>query len=189
MRPGPKRNSWGGWKFMALRSPLGVTERGFTLIEIIVVVVILAIAAAMVLPMVSSASGLQARAAADMVYADLDYVRGLAMSQGKVYRVTFDTGGESYHVDDQNGSLIDHPVTVGQDFAFAFPGSRLGNVDIVSVDFDTEDTIAFDYLAIPYSYNGSNYKKLEASGEIVFQAGGVSCTLTVEPETGNMTIE
>jgi prepilin-type N-terminal cleavage/methylation domain-containing protein len=172
---------------------LYATKAGFTLIEILVVVVILSIAAAMVLPMVSSASSLQARAAADMVYADLEYVRGLAMSQGKVYRMTFDTGNESYHVDDQNGNILDHPVRIGQDYAFVFPGSRLGNVDLVSVNFDTQDTIAFDYLAIPYSYNSitNAYTKLppNAPGEIVLQASGVSYTLSIEPETGNVTIQ
>lgn len=169
-----------------------VGTRGFSLVEILVVIVILAVAAAIVIPMASNASSVQAQAAADMVYADLEYVRGLAMSQGQVYRVTFNTTNESYHVDDRNGALIDHPVLVGEDFTYSFPGSRLGNVNIVSVNFDGDDIIAFDYLSVPRLYDsvGDDYDdELQNTGTIVLQAGSVQTTVSIEPQTGNITVQ
>jgi len=160
---------------------------GFTLIEIIVVVVILAIAAAIVIPMASSASSVQALAAGDMIYADLEFMRSLAMTHGQVYQMVFDTVNESYHIEDQSGTTIPHPVNQGQLYEFSFPGSRLGNVDIVSVDFDGTSTLAVNYLSIPYSYSVS-YVKLAAEGTIVLQAGGMTRTVSIEPETGNVTV-
>jgi hypothetical protein len=152
-----------------------------------VVVVILAIAAAIIIPMSSTAVSMQALAAADMVYADLEYMRSMAMTHGQVYRMVFDTVNESYRIEDQAGAAIAHPVNQSQIYEFIFPGSRLGSVEIVSADFDGTSTLAVNYLSIPYAYNGS-YSKLAAVGTIVLRAGGISHTVQIEPETGNVTI-
>lgn len=172
----------------ASQHPVCIAQRsGLTLIETIVVVVILAIAAAIVIPMTSSASSLQARAAADMVYADIEYMRSLAMTHGQVHQMVFDTANESYQIQDQSGNAVSHPVNQGKIYEFVFPGSRLGNVDIVSVDFDGTSTLAVNYLSIPYSFSGS-YTKLGAAGTIVLRAGGLTRTVLIEPETANITI-
>ena len=161
---------------------------GFTLVEVIVVVVVLAIAGAIVVPMVSNASRLQARAAADMVHSDIDYTRSLAMAHGQVYRVAFDTGSESYRLENQIGTAVLHPVNKGQIYEFTFPGSRLNNVDVVDADFDGVSTLAFSYLSIPFSYDGATYTKLNATGAIILSAGGGTFTINIEPETGNVTV-
>lgn len=163
------------------------SRSGLTLVETIVVVVILAIAAAIVIPMASNASRLQVRAAADMVYADIEYMRSLAMTHGQVHQMVVDSANESYQIQDQSGTPVLHPVNQGQIYEFAFPGSRLGNVDIVSVDFDGTSTLAVNHLSIPYSFGGS-YVKLGAAGTIVLQAGGLTHTVRIEPETCNVTV-
>lgn len=163
---------------------------GFTMVEIMVVVAILAIAAAMVIPMASSASSVQSIAAADMVYADLGYVRGLAMSHGKFYRITFDTNNESYQVLDQGGNPVSHPVKTGSDYQFSFTGSRLGNVELVSVDIEGTSAVAFDYLGRPCYYDSvsGTWKYIVDDGTIVLRAGEFTRTLTIEPETGNFSV-
>ncbi len=163
-----------------------VQRSGLTLIEVVVVVVILAIGAAIVIPMTSSASSLQARAAADMVYADIEYMRSLAMTHGQVHQMVFDTVNESYQIQDQSGTPVAHPVNQGQIYEFVFPGSRLGNVNIVSVDFNGTSILAVNHLSIPYSFGGS-YAKLGAAGTIVLRAGGLTHTVRIEPETCNVT--
>ncbi len=172
-----------------MKSPRSVCmapRSGLTLVEIMVVLVILAIGAAIVLPMSSSASRLQSRAAADMVYADIEYMRSLAMTHGQVHQIAFDTVNESYQIQDQSGTPVAHPVNQGQIYEFSFPGSRLGNVNIVSVDFDGTSILAVNHLSIPYSLGGS-YAKLGAAGTIVLRAGGVTHTVRIEPETCNVT--
>ena len=69
---------------------------GFTLIEIIIVVVILGIAAAMAVPMFSGAADMQLRSAANRIAADLDYAKGLAVTHQQPFTVVFSTAGESY---------------------------------------------------------------------------------------------
>ena len=74
----------------------GMPGGGFTIIEVILVVLIIGIAAAVVVPMVSSAGGMQIRAAVNMVAADLEYAKSMAISRGQPYSVVFDKTTETY---------------------------------------------------------------------------------------------
>ena len=162
------------------------TISGFTMIEIIIVVVIIAIAAMMAVPMMSSAAGTQLRSAANVIAADLEYAKSMAISRQKIYAVVFNESTESYHLEDPNG-IIEHPVRKGFQYAVNFSNdSRLSKVDIVGVDFDPDSshTITFDYLGSPYS----GYSNPLNSGVINLQAGGTTVTITVEPVTGFISI-
>ncbi|MBN2269206.1 MAG: prepilin-type N-terminal cleavage/methylation domain-containing protein, partial [Sedimentisphaerales bacterium] len=72
--------------------------RGFTIIEILIVVVILAIAAMTAIPMISSAGSVQVRSAANMIAADLEYAKSLAITKGQNFTVAFDASGDSYRI-------------------------------------------------------------------------------------------
>ena len=92
---------------------------GFTLIEIIVVVVILAIAAMLAVPMLSTAADTQLRTAGNMIAADMEYARSMAISRQQNYSVVFSSAGNSYEVRDGVGvvrsaaHLASHPVACG----------------------------------------------------------------------------
>ena len=162
---------------------------GFTLIEVIVVVVILAIVALMAVPMFGSAADIQLKAAANMIAADLEYAKSMAISRQQPYSVVFNSAAESYEVRDKDGAVIPHPINPG-DLAIVFPSdSRLNQVVIVTADFDpgSEETITFDYLGSPYS--GSTTATPLISGTISLQAAGFPMTITVEPITGYVTID
>ena len=60
-----------------------IVRHGFTMIELLIVVAILAIAAAIVVPMASSAGSMQLRAAGNMVAADLEYAKSMSISRGQ----------------------------------------------------------------------------------------------------------
>ena len=170
-------------------------RHGFTLIELLIVMAILAIAAAMAVPMVSSAGSMQLRAAVTMVAADLEYAKSLSISRGQNYSVVFDTTNKQYRivVIDQlgNESPVSNPTTQSLSYVVSLPdNSRLSQVSIVSANFDGSPVVSFDYLGSPYSYNRSTHTStaLLNGGVLTLQAGGSTRTVNVEAVTGYISI-
>jgi prepilin-type N-terminal cleavage/methylation domain-containing protein len=154
-------------------------KNGFTLIEVIIVIVILSITAMTAIPMFSSGANMQIRSAANMIAADLEYARSMAISRGQNYKVVFDETAESYSITDNAGTVIDHPIKgVGVDYTFNFTNdSRLSKVEIVSTTFSS-DTIAFNSIGSP-----------DNGGSISLSAGDITMIVRVEPVTGFITIQ
>ena len=151
--------------------------RGFTLIEILIVIVILAIAAMTAIPMMGSAASVQIRSAGNMIAADLEYAKSLAISRGQSFWVVFDEEAESYRIEDQDRKTILHPVKKGFDYVIDFKNEGLGRVDISDADFDGASEVRFDYLGSP-----------DNGGTVHLQAGDMSATVSVEPVTGYITV-
>ena len=152
---------------------------GFTIVEIVIVVVIIAIAALVAVPMMSSAAGLQIRSAANMIAADLEYARSMAISRGQNFSVEFDKNTERYRIKDQAGNVISHPVKKGFNYEIDFQNdSRLNRVDITNVDFNMTSSVQFECLGSP-----------DNGGTVIIQAGGEAKTITVEPVTGFISIQ
>ena len=151
---------------------------GFTMVEIIIVVVIIAIAALAAVPMMSSAASLQIRSAANMIAADLEYAKSMAISSGVNYSVEFDINAESYCIKDQTGVVIQHPVKKGFPYEINFQtDSRLSKVDITNVNF-TDSKVTFGCLGSP-----------DNGGTVILQGDGATKTITVEPVTGFISIQ
>jgi prepilin-type N-terminal cleavage/methylation domain-containing protein len=72
--------------------------RGFTLIEVLLTIAILAIVAAAIIPQLSSDLPERLDAAAQVVVADLEYARSLAVANNSTYGVTFDCDQELYYL-------------------------------------------------------------------------------------------
>ncbi len=170
------------------RYNLRAINSGFTLAEILLVIVIIAIAAMIAVPMMGSTNGMQIRSAANMIAADLEYAKSMAISRQNSYSVVFDPVNDSYEIQDPNG-IIKHPVKKGFDYRVDFRSdSRLDKVIIENVDFDADpgNTITFDYLGSPYS--GSGTSNPLNSGEIILRAGDFNMNVNVEPVTGFISI-
>jgi len=165
-------------KIRDTRYEIRAQRSGFTVIEILIVVVIIGIAAMMVIPMMTSAASMQIRSAANMIAADLEYAKSMAISRGQDFSVVFNKAEESYRIENQDGDVIAHPVKKGFNYEVNFStDSRLDKVDIADVDFDTTSKVKFDCLGSP-----------DNGGDITLQAGGVSMTVRVEPVTGFISI-
>jgi len=163
----------------------GSLRKGFTLIELLIVIVIIAIAAMTAIPMMSSAGSVQIKSAANMIAADLEYAKSVAIARGQYFSVVFDKNTDSYSIiKDQTGSVIKHPVKKGSDYVIGLRDKGLDKVDITDVDFDGTSTVKFDYLGSPY--NGDNNPLNR--GVIRLQAAGITVTVNVEPVTGFISI-
>jgi Tfp pilus assembly protein FimT len=152
-------------------------------VEIIIVVVIIAIAAMVVVPLVSSAAGVQIRSAANMITADLEYAKSMAISKGQNFSIVFNKDAETYSLMNQGGTVIPHPVKKGFDYIVDFR-KELNRVDIVDADFDNTGEVKFDYLGSPYNADGDPLN----SGVVILQAGATTVTVNVEPVTGFVSI-
>jgi prepilin-type N-terminal cleavage/methylation domain-containing protein len=169
-----------GLRRIAGNCPLNA-KGGFTLTEIIIVVVIIAIAALTAIPMMSSAASVQIKSAVNMLVADLEYAKSMAISRGQNFSVVFDDNTECYWIEDQSGTVIPHPVKKGFSYMVDFQNDgRLNKVNIVDVDFDTTSEVKFDYLGSPYNGSGSPLNH----GVINLEAGGTTATVMVEAVTG-----
>lgn len=153
--------------------------RGFTVIEILIVLVIITIAALTAVPMMSSASSIQIRSASSMIAADLEYAKSMAISRGRNYSVMFDQNADSYWIEDMDG-VIPHPVKKGFNYLVDFRGdSRLNRVDITGASFSggSPPAVTFNSMGSP-----------DSGGTVSLEAGGTTVTITVEPITGYISI-
>ncbi len=159
----------------------------FTMVEIIVVMVILIIAAMLAVPMVSSAADMQLQTAANAITADLEYAKNLAITRQQSYSVVFSPGTNSYEIHDSSG-VIAHPQISGRNFVVSFEDEkRLNRVSIITADFDSVQTISFDYLGSPYSGLGTATPL--NIGVITLQADANTTIVNIEPVTGYLTVQ
>jgi len=151
---------------------------GFTLIEILVVVAVLMIAAVMVVPMMSSAGSVQLRSAANMLAADLEFAKSVSITTGQNHTVVFDSVAERYSIENASGDVIAHPVKKGFNYSMDFTSEqRLNRVTINSVDFNSASQVQFDCLGSP-----------DNGGTVILEADGETLTVNVEPVTGFISI-
>ena len=161
---------------------------GFTLAEVLVVVVILGIAGAIIIPMISDSTDLQATSAARQIVSTLLFAQTAAIAHQEQYQVVFNDATESYEVQDSTGAVIDNPVSPGTDYRISFPDiSQMKSVTIDTVNFDGTDRVWFDRLGAPYSGAIITNTPLML-GEVTVRAGSSSYTVTVEPVSGRIKV-
>lgn len=149
---------------------------GFTLLELLIVMVILAIAAAMVIPNISSGKDLEATSAARLITADLEYAQNMAITHQEPVTVTFSVSSESYTLSNTSGPLI-HPMTKTA-YTIALASQQgFSGLDIVSANFGGSDTVSFDEIGTP-----SN------AGSVTVQSGASRYRIDVAAATGRVTV-
>jgi type II secretory pathway pseudopilin PulG len=159
-------------------------------VEILAVVVILGIASAIIIPQIGSRDDLRASAAARAVMADLIYAQNRSIAMQKRHYVRF--VGQQYTVSDTTAlTAITHPVSKNPyTVTFDAAGTGYDNVTLGGWGFGGPSTICFDEMGSPYSYDGINPPTaLTSSGTISVTAGNVTLTMTIEPFTGEVTVQ
>jgi len=101
----------------AARSRRDLAARGFSLIEIMVVVAIIALVAAAVLPQVTYLAGVQMKSSARTIAGAVRITYATAVTSRNYYRIVFDLNEHSYRVEKKSGNqyvLADEPLLQGQ---------------------------------------------------------------------------
>ena len=166
--------------------------RGFTLVEILCVIVILGIASAIIIPQIGSRDDLKAAAAARLLISDLMYAQNLAISNQRSHYVQF--VGQQYTL--MSGSplaAITHPIDKDP-YTMNFAANRAGleGVNLVSIDLGggpvANGVLGFDELGTPFSYDGVTATPLTAAAQILVRSGTITLTISVEPFTGDTSV-
>lgn len=87
------------------RQIVNAHTKGFTLIEMIIVIVIGGILAAVAIPKLASNNNIDLYLVAGQVKADIRYTQELAMGKYKKVTITFTTGTADYIISDASGTI------------------------------------------------------------------------------------
>jgi prepilin-type N-terminal cleavage/methylation domain-containing protein len=166
-------------------------QRGFTLIELMVVVVVIAIMAALSAPLISSWLAVTPEAAARTLVSDLLYAQNLAITTRTPVCISF--GPSSYTISSA-GSTVTDPVTAQPYVVYIGSGGTgpLAGVSINSLTLGNpiNTVLAFDELGQPMAGGSTTTATtpLTSSGSVVLKGQSNSITVWIEPGTGNLTV-
>jgi prepilin-type N-terminal cleavage/methylation domain-containing protein len=170
-------------------------RRGFTLVEILMVVVILGIAGAIIVPQISTRDDMRAAAAARMLMADLIYSQNLAITSSANCYIKFDTVNQKYSVMDSGLTVVQHPVNhTAYDVQFASSTNKslqqmsIDSASLVGASGTAKNYLGFDDLGTPLAYDGSGSPETLTTGSIVLKCGTYKMKVDIEPYTGQISV-
>ena len=104
--------------FSIQHSSFSISRRGFTLLELIVVLLVLSVLFAMAAPSMSGfGAGRAAKQTASQIVSLSRWAREQAISEGRTYRLNFDAANQVYFVTAANGAMFERePVEFGRNF-------------------------------------------------------------------------
>lgn len=166
---------------------LNPLRRAYTLVEVLVVVTVLGIAAAMVVPSLGQTGVLRVQGAVRTVVADIAIAQSDAIAFQKGRAIVFhnDPGRPHYVVCEVNGSNIDE--TLDKISEQAFVGGEFGDVRFDNINL-SNGMIVFDELGGPVTapQSGTPTTTLQ-SFDII--GSGQRFRVNIEAFTGKVTVE
>jgi prepilin-type N-terminal cleavage/methylation domain-containing protein len=173
-------------------------KKGFSLIELVLVLVVIAILAALVSSQIDSINTIKLNNAVSKVVADLRYAQQLSTSTRTRHGLMIESAQQfSIHVD--NGgvdSYLKDPTKLGQNFVVDFDGYQQGQFSGVRFGSVTPfcsgppgcatcgSVVEFDSLGSPTDTTGAS---LCSTTITLTKSGAANQTITIEANTGKVT--
>ena len=169
-------------------------RQGFTLIEILVVVLIIGIAAAIVVPQLGTRNDMKVASAARVIMADLIYAQNLSITQQNYHYLAVEVANQRYSVRNAALNEVTHPVNkTNYRVRFGAGGTNgFNELTLISANFTGQsgsiyNTIGFDELGSPLVHTGATTEPMTA-GAIIIQAGNHRMRIDIEPFTGQINV-
>jgi len=163
----------------------------FTLIEVLVTVAILAIAAAMVIPAMGTTGVLKVQGAIRQIVSDITFAQADAISMQQGRAVKFDPGTNTYRIvqvigatTDDSNTLYDPSRPSGR-FVTDLNTGDFGGATIASTTL-SNNMVIFDDMGTPVTTAGGNTPS--TGGKIVILSVDSRHELLIEAYTGRTTI-
>lgn len=170
-------------------------RRAYTLLELMIVIVLLGIAAAVVAPSLRGSEPIRVQTAVRAVASDIMFAQSDALAYQQRRAVVFDPAANSYWIAEVTGNAVDFDADAmfkidgpDQRFLVSFDELSGGAAQLISADFDGLEMVVFDELGGPVADLTSD---TPASGGSLVIGGddGARFRLRVEPYTGRVTVE
>lgn len=166
------------------RGRAGIARRGFSLIEIVVVMSVLGILAVVAVPNSCSVLSTRQKVAARMIAKDLGFARQHALATGRTVWVVFSASGDTYSLlEEPAGSTgrggavaLTDPAT-GAAFVQRLNVNEFGAVDLTAASIGGGSEVGFDWRGRPKT-NDTTF--LSSAGTVTISGA----TISIEPETG-----
>lgn len=183
-------------RLRARTTPLSPRRRAYTLIEVLVVVTVLGIAAAMIVPSMGSTGVLRIQSAARQLVADITYAQSDALAYQSRRAVVFIPGENRYVICEVNGAIVD-PETDAI-FSHAHPNDKydvtidaekMGGAQITGATFDGDPenhVLVFDEMGGPVQAPDSDTPS--SGGFVRISGSGFVYEVSVEAYTGRVTV-
>lgn len=160
-------------------------RRAYTLVELLVVVAILGLAASVVGPAMGGVGVLRVQAAVRTIVADITEAQSDALASQRGRAIVFHPDENRWDVVEVNGAVLDPVLDLIR--SGAIRGADFGDSKLVSADFDGDAVLIFDEMGAPVTTPGGDTPG--ANGVIKVTGSAQEFTITVEAYTGRVSVK